>query len=71
MYISGCLRLFLNYEIRVCPQLLLMFLPTLQTYAVRSQGFLLGNLFGGVCVFFARLARLILTEYSCFKARLK
>lgn len=68
MYISGCLRLFLNYEIRICPQLLLMFR---QTYAVGSQGFLLGNLFGGVCVFSARLARLILTEYSCFKARLK
>jgi len=65
-----CLSLFLTYEIRVCPQLLLRFLPTLSNlYCQEPRLFIRQSLWG--CVFFARLVRLILTEYSCFKARLK
>ena len=65
-----CLSLFLTYEIRVCPQLLLRFIPTLSNlYCQEPRLFIRQSLWG--CVFFARLVRLILTEYSCFKARLK
>ena len=65
-----CLRLFLTHEIRVCPQLLLRFLPTLShLYRQEPWLFTRQSLWG--CVFFARLVRLILAGYSCFKARLK
>lgn len=33
-----CLRLFLTYEIRVCPQLLLRFLPTLSNLYCQESG---------------------------------